>query len=75
VADELGVDFLGEVPIDTRVVEGGDIGRPILVHAPDAPAAAAFRAIAGTVARKLAVLAERTPRLADPNISWVTNAN
>jgi ATP-binding protein involved in chromosome partitioning len=75
VADELGVDFLGEVPIDTRVVEGGDLGRPILVHAPDSPAAAAFRAIAGSVARKLAVLAERSPKIADPNISWVTSTN
>jgi ATP-binding protein involved in chromosome partitioning len=63
------------VPIDTRVVEGGDLGRPILVHAPDAPAAGAFRAIAGSVARKLAVLAEQTPKLADPNISWVTSTN
>ncbi len=72
VADELGVDFLGEVPIDTRVVEGGDLGRPILVHAPDSPAAAAFRGIAGRVARKLAVLAERAPKLADSNITWVS---
>jgi ATP-binding protein involved in chromosome partitioning len=71
VADELGVDFLGEIPIDTRVVEGGDQGRPILVHAPESPAAAALRAIAGRVARKLAVLAEGTPKLADPNITWV----
>ena len=31
VADELGVDFLGEVPIDPRVVEGGDLGKPIVV--------------------------------------------
>ena len=75
VADELAVDFLGEVPIDTRVVEGGDIGRPILVHAPDSPAAAALRGIAGRVARKLAILAERTPKLADSNISWVTSTN
>ena len=30
VAEELGVDFLGEVPIDPRVVEGGDQGKPIL---------------------------------------------
>jgi len=75
VADELGVDFLGEVPIDSRIVEGGDAGRPILVHAPDAPAAGALRAIAGTVARKLAVLAERTPKIADASISWVTSAS
>ncbi len=71
-AEELGVDFLGEVPIDPRIVEGGDRGRPILLEAPDSDAAAAFRAIAGLVARKLAVLAERTPALADANITWVS---
>ncbi len=73
VADELGVDFLGEIPIDTRVVEGGDQGRPILVHAPDSDAAACFRALAGNVARKLAVLAARSPAIADANITWVSD--
>jgi ATP-binding protein involved in chromosome partitioning len=72
VARELGVEFLGEVPIDPRVVEGGDHGRPILVHAPDAQAAVALREIAGTVARKLAVLAESAPKIADGNITWVS---
>jgi ATP-binding protein involved in chromosome partitioning len=72
VAREIGVDFLGEVPIDPRVVEGGDKGRPILVHAPDSDAARAFREIAGLVARKLAVLAERAPRAADASITWVS---
>ena len=73
IAKELGVDFLGEVPIDPRVVEGGDRGRPIVVEAPDSPAALAFRELAGTLARKLAVLAEKTPPIADANIVWVTN--
>jgi ATP-binding protein involved in chromosome partitioning len=63
VAGELGVDFLGEVPIDPRVVEGGDRGRPIVIDAPDSQAARAFREIAGAVARKLAVLAERAPKV------------
>ena len=73
IAEELGVAFLGEVPIDPRVVEGGDAGRPILVHAPESAAAAAFRTLAGSVARKLAVLAESTPKIADANITWVTS--
>jgi ATP-binding protein involved in chromosome partitioning len=71
-AAELGVDFLGEVPIDPRIVEGGDAGRPIVLEAPDSEAARAFRELAGRVARKLAVLAERTPALADANITWVS---
>jgi ATP-binding protein involved in chromosome partitioning len=73
VAEELGVDFLAEVPIDPRVVEGGDKGRPILLEAPDSPAALAFQALAGSVARKLAVLADSTPRIADANITWVSD--
>jgi ATP-binding protein involved in chromosome partitioning len=71
IASELGVEFLGEVPIDPRVVEGGDKGRPIVLDAPDAPAARAFREIAGKVARKLAVLADASPPVADANITWV----
>ncbi len=73
VAEEIGVEFLGEIPIDPRVVEGGDRGQPILVSAPDSPAAEALRTLAGHVARKLAVLASRTPPTADANITWVTD--
>ncbi len=72
-AEELGVDFLGEVPIDPRIVEGGDEGRPILVQAPDSRAAQVFLNLAGQLARKLAVLAESTPRMADANLTWVTS--
>jgi ATP-binding protein involved in chromosome partitioning len=71
-AKELGVDFLGEVPIDPRIVEGGDKGRPIVLDAPDSDAAQVFERIAGGLARKLAVLAETTPQIADPNITWVS---
>jgi ATP-binding protein involved in chromosome partitioning len=73
VADELGVDFLGEVPIDPRVVEGGDRGKPIVVFAPESEAAQAFRRLAGEVARRLALLAARTPAVADANITWVAS--
>jgi ATP-binding protein involved in chromosome partitioning len=72
MARELGVPFLGEVPIDPRVAEGGDAGKPIVVYAPESPAAAAFRELAGTVARRLAVLAARTPAIADSSITWVS---
>ena len=33
----------------------------------------AFRTLAGSVARKLAVFAEATPPTADANITWVTS--
>jgi ATP-binding protein involved in chromosome partitioning len=71
-ADQLGVSFLGEIPIDPRIVEGGDAGVPIVVQVADSEAAKVFRELAGTIARKLAVLADRTPAIADANITWVT---
>ncbi len=73
IAEELGVDFLGEVPIDPQVVAGNDAGNPIVEAAPESPAASAFQELAGTVARKLAVLAARTPAIADANITWVSS--
>jgi ATP-binding protein involved in chromosome partitioning len=71
-AEDLGVDFLGEVPIDPRIVEGGDKGRPIVLDAPDSEAARVFSELAGVIARKLAVLAETAPKIADANITWVS---
>ncbi|HYO76554.1 MAG TPA: Mrp/NBP35 family ATP-binding protein, partial [Thermoanaerobaculia bacterium] len=52
-ADLLGVPFLGEVPIDPKVVVGGDSGEPIVASSPDAPAAAAFREVARLVAEQV----------------------
>jgi ATP-binding protein involved in chromosome partitioning len=68
----LDVPFLGEVPIDPRIVEGGDAGVPIVSQAPNTEAAKAFYELAGTVARRLAVLADRKPAIADANITWVS---
>ncbi|MBW2315298.1 MAG: Mrp/NBP35 family ATP-binding protein [Deltaproteobacteria bacterium] len=69
-AEEIGVDFLGELPIDPRVVEGGDIGKPILEFDPDCDVANRLRDVAGSVVRKLAVMASAPP-VADANITWV----
>ena len=71
IADELGVDFLGEIPIDPRVVEGGDKGRPIVIHEPESDVAHCFERLSETVVRKLAVLATEAPPIADGNITWL----
>jgi len=54
-AEELGLDFLGEVPLDPRVREGADQGLPIVESHPEAPVAQAFMAIAQKVAAKASV--------------------
>jgi len=40
------VPLLGQIPLDTRVREAGDVGRPIVLSDPSAPAAAAMIEVA-----------------------------
>ena len=49
--------FLGKIPIDPRVREGGDSGRPIIVAQPDSAAAQALRLIAESLAARISVAA------------------
>ncbi|HEX9794488.1 MAG TPA: Mrp/NBP35 family ATP-binding protein [Planctomycetota bacterium] len=53
-ADKYKVPFLGEVPLDVSIREGGDAGQPVTIAAPQAPAARAFARIAGQLAATIA---------------------
>jgi ATP-binding protein involved in chromosome partitioning len=53
------VPLLGQVPLDARVREAGDIGEPIVVAQPDAPAAVVLREIATTLSTRSRGLAGR----------------
>jgi ATP-binding protein involved in chromosome partitioning len=57
------VPVLGSVPIDVRLREGGDAGRPLVLDTPDAPAAAALRAIADRLAVRATSLVGRSLNL------------
>jgi ATP-binding protein involved in chromosome partitioning len=56
-AETFEVPFLGEIPIDPAIREGGDRGVPLVVGHPDSPQTAAFRRVAGELARQLSILA------------------
>lgn len=49
-ADELGVPFLGEIPLDLKIRLGADEGKPIVDTEPDGDHAKAYGAIAGKIA-------------------------
>jgi len=52
-AEKNGVPFLGYIPIDPAIRDGGDSGHPIVVANPASPQAVAFREIAKKVVGKL----------------------
>jgi len=49
LADELGVQLLGQIPLIPTVREGGDVGIPVTVSDPDGEAARAFGAVAARI--------------------------
>ena len=61
-AERHGVELLGQIPIETRVREGGDEGVPVVAAAPDSLTGRAFRHAAGRVAGRLSVEAANKPR-------------
>jgi len=59
LAREAGVPFIGAIPIDPSVREGGDQGKPVVLTHPDSPVARAFYHIAEDTAARISVAAMR----------------
>ena len=55
VADELGVPFLGQIPLYEPIRVGGDGGLPIVLSEPDSPAARAFVHVAERAAAQVSI--------------------
>lgn len=60
-ADELGVPFLGEIPLDIRIRETADAGTPVVVADPDGPHAKAYGVIAESLRQTLKVEKRKKP--------------
>ena len=52
-ADRLGIPYLGDLPLDAALREGGDAGVPVVVSDPDGEIAARFGSFAAALAKKL----------------------
>ena len=53
IAAKLGMDFLGELPLDIEIRVTSDAGQPIVVSQPDSPHAKTYQDIAGTLWAKV----------------------
>jgi ATP-binding protein involved in chromosome partitioning len=53
-AQEKGIDYLGALPLDIKIREHADSGRPTVVSEPDGEPANIYKAVARQVAVKIA---------------------
>jgi ATP-binding protein involved in chromosome partitioning len=55
MAEELGIPFLGRIPIYQPIREGSDAGVPLMISEPDSPASRAFMAAAERMAAQISM--------------------
>jgi ATP-binding protein involved in chromosome partitioning len=56
---DLGVPFLGEIPLDMDLRASGDEGEPFLLKFPDSEISQIFAQIAGNLARQISILSHK----------------
>jgi ATP-binding protein involved in chromosome partitioning len=62
-AEQLGIPFLGEVPLDLAIRTQSDIGQPIVIAQPDSPSGRTLRSIAEKVAAQVSIRNYEAPVL------------
>ena len=63
MAADLGVPFIGRIPIYQPIREGSDIGIPLMISEPESPAARAFMAAAERTAAQVSIASYNRPTI------------
>ena len=59
ISEKYNIPFVGEIPLNSGIMEGSDKGKPIMITAPDSPSANAFRTAAKNIAAQCSILAAK----------------
>ncbi len=59
ISEKYNIPFVGEIPLNSGIMEGSDKGKPVMITAPQSPSAEAFRKTAKNIAAQCSILAAR----------------
>lgn len=59
ISEKFKMPFLGEIPLNSGIMSGSDLGKPIMITNPDSPSADAFRKSAKNIAAQCSILASK----------------
>jgi len=59
ISEQFNLPFLGEIPLNSGIMSGSDLGKPIMITSPDSPSAQAFRNAAKNIAAQCSILAAK----------------
>ena len=63
MSDEYNVQLLGEIPINTKIREYGDNGKPVVLAEPDSPEAQSFNTIAKKLVKEINLRNNKTKEI------------
>jgi ATP-binding protein involved in chromosome partitioning len=63
MATDLGIPFVGRIPIYQPIREGSDVGVPLMISEPESPAARAFMAAAERTAAQVSIASYNRPTI------------
>ena len=59
ISEQFNMPFLGEIPLNSGIMSGSDLGKPIMITSPDSPSADAFKTSAKNIAAQCSILAAK----------------
>jgi ATP-binding protein involved in chromosome partitioning len=59
ISEQFKIPFLGEIPLNSGIMSGSDLGKPIMITDPDSPSANAFRNAAKNIAGQCSIIASK----------------
>ena len=59
ISEKHNIPFLGEIPLNSGIMEGSDSGKPVMITQPDSPSAPAFMISAKNIAAQCSIVAAK----------------
>ncbi|KAF6243659.1 chromosome partitioning protein [Nitrosopumilus sp. b1] len=59
ISEQFKIPFIGEIPLNSGIMSGSDLGKPIMLTDPNSPSAQAFRSSAKNIAAQCSILAAK----------------
>ena len=70
ISERHNIPFLGEIPLNSGIMEGSDSGKPVMITQPDSPSAEAFTVAAKNIAAQCSIQHFKMKEEAEAEAKW-----
>jgi len=70
ISEKHNMPFLGAIPLNSGIMEGSDLGKPVMITQPDSPSAKAFTVAAKNIAAQCSIQYYKMKEEAEAEAKW-----